>query len=221
MTSRLVGMLVVASALAACATPTPSDGPTGSEGAASQSESGQLASGAPAATPGHPYDADELLTAMRGSTRPGGVPDQLETDAIAAALAEQIWTWDGEPWAIISVGAACGESQCSVDVAGSKEGVAGADLYTFNVSVGDGTVDLVTTDLRAYPAALDASLDRVARAAGAAELGALSYAGAQWLPPPDEDRYRLAYRSGGEEGAPGVDLLLDLATGEVLELEPL
>jgi hypothetical protein len=193
MSSRPVCALLLAVSLAACATTAPSDGPSGSGAAASQrGESSLPASGGPASTPGHPYDAQALLAAMRGSTRPGGVPDQLETDAIAGALAERIWTWDGRPWGIISVGAACGESACSVDVAGSTESGAGADLYTFSVDPADGTVELVTTDLRGYPATLDAELDRVARAAGAAELGALSYAGAQWLPPPEEDRYRLA-----------------------------
>ena len=47
--------------------------------------------------PGPAFDAATLLDAMRTSRRPGGVPDQLET-AIAATLAETLWTYGGEPW---------------------------------------------------------------------------------------------------------------------------
>ncbi|HEX7197446.1 MAG TPA: hypothetical protein VF364_11515, partial [Candidatus Limnocylindria bacterium] len=47
---------------------------------------------------GRPFDAEAILAAMRDSRRPGGVPDEMQTDAIAAAVADAIWTIDGEPW---------------------------------------------------------------------------------------------------------------------------
>jgi hypothetical protein len=176
----------------------------------------------PMAQPGTPYTAADLLAAMRDSRRPGGVPEELMSEAIAGAIAEQAWTWDGVPWESISVGAACGPDACSLDLAGTPAGGAGTDLYSFTVDPGSGTVELLSTDLHGYPPALEEELDAAARAAlDADELAGLALVGARWLAPPDTDRYWLAYRSGGEEGSPGIDVLLDLASGEVLEtVEP-
>ncbi|HEX2884697.1 MAG TPA: hypothetical protein VHQ42_09000, partial [Candidatus Limnocylindria bacterium] len=44
--------------------------------------------------PGQPLDGDGVLAAMRASRRPGGVPDQLETEPIARRIAESVWTID-------------------------------------------------------------------------------------------------------------------------------
>ena len=57
----------------------------------------------------------------------------------------------------------------------------------------------------------------MARAAAGDELGDLAFVSARWLPPPDQGRFWLAYRTGGEEGAPGLDLLLDTTTGAIVE----
>lgn len=202
-------LLVVA--LTACA-PAPSVTPPGATAGSS------APAGAPA-IPGRPYDADALLTGMRESRRPGGVPDRLQTDAVAVALSRMVWTWDGRPWDMLSIGGACGPSSCTLDVAGSREGASGSDLYGFEVAA-DGAVTLVSSDLHAYDASLDERLDRVARAAAPDLTTGLTYVGASWLPPPDIGQYRLAYRTGGEEGAPGRDLLLDLASGRVVETGP-
>jgi hypothetical protein len=208
------GLLLASLALAACTEAPPSataslDQPA-TASASPEPSQGVLPSAA------QPYDAAALLAAMQNSTRPGGVPGQLETDAIAAAVAQRIWTWDGQPWDIFSVGGACGGSECSLDVAGSADGMAGTDLYSFTVMPGNAAVSLASSDLHGYPAALGAALDEIARAAAGDEIGDLAFVSARWLPPPDEGRYWLAYRSGGEEGAPGLDLLLDAATGEIV-----
>jgi hypothetical protein len=171
------------------------------------------------AQPGTPYTAAELLAAMRDSRRPGGVPDELKREAIAGAIAEQAWTWDGEPWESLSVGAACGADACSLDLAGAPSGAAGTDLYSFTIDPTSGAVELLSTDLHGYPPALEEKLDAAARAAlDSTDLDGLALVGARWLAPPDTDRYWLAYRSGGEEGSPGIDVLVDLATGDVLEV---
>jgi hypothetical protein len=205
------GGLIVALALAACAGP--GAGATASVDQPATASAGQ--SGETAA--GQPYDAATVLAAMRDSTRPGGVPDELQTDAVAAAVADQIWTWNGQPWQTLSVGGGCGPAECDLDVAGSADAAAGADLYTFTVEVAGGVVTLQSTDLHGYPAALDAELDAMARAAAGDEVGDLAFVSARWLPPPDQGRFWLAYRTGGEEGAPGLDLLLDSTTGTIVE----
>ena len=223
---RRAGIIGAALLLSACAVDaTPLASTAGEPSAPAASISAAPMSGAPSraatlAIPGRPYDADDLLAAMRDSRRPGGIPDELETDAVASALAEQLWTWDGEAWEILSVGGACGPEACNLDVAGSTEGMAGTDLYSFAIDPESGAVSLAGTDLHAHPTELEAELDAAARAAlDAAELEGLALVGARWLPPPETDRYWLAYRSGGEEGAPSLEVLLDLASGEVLEVE--
>lgn len=203
--------LVLALALAACAG-------TGPDATASLGQPATAtADPSLAAAAGQPYESAAMLAAMRDSARPGGVPDELETDSVAAAVAGLVWTWDGQPWETLSVGGACGPAECDLDVAGSADGMAGADLYTFTVDPASGDVTLQSTDLHGYPAALDAELDEMARAEAGDELDDLAFVSARWLPPPDQGRFWLVYRTGGEEGAPGVDLLLDATTGAILE----
>lgn len=165
---------------------------------------------------GQPYDGDAVLGAMRASTRPGGVPDEVETATVAQAISAELWTWSGAPWQTMSVGGACGPTECTVELAGSPSAAAGVDLYSFAVEPVDGTVTLETSDLHGYPAALDTVLDEMARASAGADLAGLAFVSARWLPPPDQGRYWLAYRTGGEEGSPGLDLLLDAASGEIV-----
>ncbi len=208
--------------LVACGGPPPSTSPLGSVEPTSAPPSGAPSRAAGTlATPGTPYTADDVLAAMRDSRRPGGVPDELETDALAGEVATALWTWNGEPWTSWSVSGSCGVESCTLDVAGSAANGAGTDLYSFDVMRDTGAVVLAATDLHGYPPDLEARLDAVARRSlDAASLEGLSLVGVRWLPPPETDRYWLAYRSGGEEGAPRLDALLDLATGEVIELDP-
>lgn len=211
--------------LAACTNQPPSVAP-GSAASSVPTAGGATASVRPSAsvaklaTPGTPYEAADVLAAMLDSRRPGGIPDELKTESVAAALAAELWTWDGEPWASWTVGGACGPQACSLDVAGSSAAGAGTDLYSFVVERGSGAVTLAGTDLHGYPQDLETTLDAIARRAlEPADLTGLSLVAARWLPPPQTDRYWLAYRSGGEEGAPRLDVLVDLATGEAAVLE--
>jgi hypothetical protein len=207
--------------LAACGGPVPSAAPLASVDASRAAPSG-APSGATGslATPGTPYAADDVLAAMRDSRRPGGVPDELETDALAEEVAAALWTWNGEPWTSWSIAGSCGPESCTLDVAGSPADGAGTDLYSFDVSRDAGAVSLAGTDLHGYPPDLEARLDAAARQSlAAASLEGLSLVSVRWLPPPETDRYWLVYRSGGEEGAPRLDALLDLATGEIIEVD--
>jgi hypothetical protein len=210
-----------ASAPATSPTPAPSEAPETrtAPGNPSAIASPGLDEPLPAVSPGRPYDAQAVLAAMRASARPGGVPDQLETDAVAAAVAEQLWTWDGRPYPLLQAGGACGPQACSLELAGAPRGAAGADLYVFSVLPASSTVRLEAADLHGYPARLDRQLDAlVRRRLPAADLAGLALAAASWQPPPDETVMVAAYRSGGEEGAPAVDVVVDLASEEVLEL---
>ncbi len=202
--------------LAACSgMPSPSapatDDAPGSVGASSV-PSAAASAGAAAGEPGRPFDAGEILAAMRDSGRPGGVPEPLQTDAIASALAEQIWTLDGRPWTSIVAGGSCGSDACTLELSGAGPDATGEDVWVFDVDPNDGSVRLATADLHGVPSTLAASLDEVARAADEEELlEDLIVTSVRWLPPPDDGRFVLAYRSGDEEGSCMRDVTVDAA----------
>lgn len=208
--ARLVAALAIL--LAACTTVTPP--PLPSRATTTRSPNAPIV----APVPGRPYDGDALLAAMRASRRPGGVPDELEMPAVAADLAAGLWTWNGNPYPVLVVGGACGPQRCTVEVSGTPVAAAGADLYVYRVDRATQRVTLEGTDLRGYPTALDPVIDRIVRdALDPALLDGLALAGAAWQLPPATGQLWAAYRSGGEEGSSGVDVLIDLAGAAVLE----
>jgi hypothetical protein len=178
-----------------------------------------LATAAALPTPGRPFDADDILLAMHQSRRPGGVPDELETAAIANAVADDVWTYDGEPWLEIVAGGSCGADACTLDVAGAPDGTLGEDLYTFNVMPSTGTVELVSADLRGLPASILDDLDLMARRGLDDPGSVVELLSATWLLPPDDGRFILAYRSGGEEGSCMLNVTLDAASEQVVSQE--
>jgi hypothetical protein len=200
-------------------TPMPTTTPT--QGA----DATPAASASPSATPdlvpepGRPFDAADVLVAMRESRRPGGVPAELQTDEIADAVAEQVWTFDGEPWTDLVIGGSCGPETCTLEVAGRPDGALGEDLYVFSVTPSTRTVVLVSADLLGVPENLLDDLDATARAGVDQPLEGLSLLGVRWLPPPDAGQYALAYRPGGEEGSCGLDVVLDAASETVVSAD--
>ena len=171
--------------------------------------------------PGRPYGADDVLEAMRDSRRPGGVPAELQERGIAADVADQLWTLDGEPWDAIAAGGACSPSACTLELSGSTDASEGEDVWRFTVDLTSGAVEVVNADLHAVPNEVAVALDRMARALDEEGLlDDLLYTSVRWLPPPAEDRFRLAYRSGNEEESCSVDLELDAAAGRITEVEP-
>jgi len=176
---------------------------------------------APSWTPieaGHPFDAETILTAMRESRRPGGVPDGIETPAIAADIAGAIWTFGGEPWSTMSIGGSCGPSTCTLDVSGSRPGELGEDVWTFSVEPASGQVSVIDSQLASVPPDVVELAALAVRASGlGAQVADLAIGSVSWLPPPD-GRLVLAYRSGDEEGSCQRDVSVDMTSGSV-ELE--
>lgn len=169
--------------------------------------------------PGQPWDGATLLEEMRSSTRPGGVPTEVQTPAVADAIARTVWTVDGRPWETIAIGGFCGTATCTLDLAGAHLGRAGEDLWTVEVDLATGGVDPVVTDVRSLPWDLVDELDVLARSLDDdGDLGPMVLASTRWLPPPAEPgRFVLSYRSGGEEGSCSRDVLLDADDGEIVE----
>jgi hypothetical protein len=203
--------VVAPALLVACASTSPS--PT-----ALRSDS-PIASVGVVPEPGRPYGAEDILVAMRESRRPDGVPDEIETDAIAAAVAEHIYTFDGEPWSAVVAGGSCGPETCTLEVGGTPDGALGEDLYAFSVTPSTGGVELGSADLRGLPADILVDLDAMARAGLADPPADLALLSASWLPPPDAGVFELAYRSGGEEGSCALNVTLDATTERVISQE--
>jgi hypothetical protein len=223
MTRRALAFATCAVVLGACADGVPS--PSASEVAPSATPSA-IQSAQPSATPatlalpvpGRPYDASTVLAAMRDSRRPGGVPDALETDAVASALADAIWTLDGRPWATVAAGGSCGPETCTLEVSGAGAGAEADDLWVIDVEPGTSAVRVASAELRSLPAGLAADLDGLVRSlVDPAALDGLFVTSVRWIPPPAEGRFVLSYRSGGEEGSScGTDLTVAALVPEIV-----
>jgi len=160
--------------------------------------------------PGQPYGGAEILEAMHVSRRPGGVPDVIETAAVADAIAEALWTFDGQPWDASAVGGSCGPVTCSVEVVGTRADAEGQDLWVFDVGIETGEVTLASRDLAAIPSALVDDLDALTQSLGPDDaLAGLPLTTVRWMPPPDDGTFQLAYRAGDEEGSCEADVVLD------------
>lgn len=167
---------------------------------------------------GRPLDVAAVLEAMRTSPRPDGVPDQLETPEIARAVADSIWTFDGQPWTAMVASGSCGSATCLLEIAGSRAGAAGEDLWVFAVDPATSRVDVSTAEVNAIPTRAYDRLDAAARAvAPAGLLEGLTLANVAWTPPPAPNRYRLSYRSGGEEGSCAIEVVIDGQSGRLVE----
>lgn len=169
--------------------------------------------------PGTPWDGAALLDEMRRSTRPGGVPDEVQTPSLAEAIAAEVWTVDGATWDTIAIGGFCGTSTCTIDLAGAHLGRAGEDLWTVEIDLASGDVEPIVADVRSLPWDLVDELDGLARSLDdGGDLASMMLTTARWLPPPAEPgRFVLSYRSGGEEGSCAREVLLDAAAGVVVE----
>ena len=225
MRHRRLGIAVVALTLAACASPPPPSEAGASPSSAalpSQGASGIIGDpGNPLGLgpPDRPFDADAILAAMRDSRRPGGVPQELQTQEVTAAVADAIWTLDGDPWETISAAGSCESSTCNLELAGATQGAAGEDVWVLSVVPDSAQVDVVTADLHGVPSATVDALDQLARGAeGGGALAEMLLTSVRWQPPPDDDRFVLAYRSGDEEESCSIDVELDVAGETVTEV---
>jgi hypothetical protein len=211
-----------APALPTTAPPTPSSTVQGGSESPSPSidasPSSRLIPGIALPQPGQPFAAATMFDAMRTSRRPGGVPDQLETNAIAAAVANAIWTYAGEPWTTIATGGSCGAETCTLEVAGTRPNSLGEDLWVFEIVPGTGALTVASANLSALPTEIVDPLDGLARMLfRPGRLDGLALASVRWLPPPSGGEFILSYRSGGEEGSCGADVTLDAVLPEIVE----
>lgn len=225
MTGGVRPLLVLATlvALGGCSggvpTTTPTDpSPTPIPSEAATASASPTASGIVLPEPGRPFDADMILAAMETSRRPGGVPDELQTEAVAAEVASAIWTIDGRPWDRISIGGSCAADRCSLEVAGAHPGAEGEDAWVFDVVPADEAVVVDSVTLRSLPASLTGALDAAVRTAHPApDARGLLLTALRWQPPPaDSGRFELSYRTGNETGC-ALEIVFDAEAATVVE----
>lgn len=214
---RASGGLLAAALLLGCGGPDPElrstpGGPPSAAATASPSASAL----ADLPTPGRPLDAAVVLAAMRASRRPGGVPGELQTEAIAARVAEAVWTIDGQAWDVATAGGTCGPQVCTLELQGARDGATGTDAWAFAVDPATGSVEVVQHTLAALPAELVTELDLLARGDGS--LGELVLASTRWLGPEDPERFVLSYRGGDEEESCSADVSVDAAAGLIVDV---
>lgn len=221
MTRPALTLLVLVVITVACATPPPpepsaSDPAPGTEDPTATPSATASPGSSPSDEPGPgtsldtPFTPEDILDAMRGSRRPGGVPDVLETEAIAAAVADAIWTFDGDAWETVSAGGSCGPSTCTLEIAGVPAGAVAEDLWVFEVDPATSDVRVADATLRGLAPAVVALAEGIASTKGAAPGPDALLVSARWLPPPDDGLVVLSYRTGAESGACGVDVTVDL-----------
>jgi hypothetical protein len=217
---RHLGAFAIVLALAACSGQPPPPASM-ADGSSDQLPSGIVGDpGNPLGLgpPGRPFDAAAILDAMRDSRRPGGVPEELQTEEVAAAVADTIWTLTGEPWEAISAAGSC-ETTCTLELAGGSTGSAGEDVWVLSVVPEDAQVEVLTADLHNVPSETVDALDQLARdAEGGGAVADMLLASVRWQPPPDDARFVLAYRSGNEEESCSIDVELDVETETVTEV---
>lgn len=219
---RLAAGLATAVLAAACQTAGP-DGsaqPPGSSGTPGSFPSPSASARAALFEPGRPFDAADVLAAMRASRRPGGVPAEIRTEEVAAAVADEIWTIDGAPWQAMTVGGSCGPEACMLEVSGAAAGAVGEDVWVFRVDADSADVAVEAADLHSVPERLAAELDGIARSLAPDAVADVSMLTAvRWSPPPAEDLFTLSYRAGDEEGSCAVEVELDAAAPALREVE--
>lgn len=160
--------------------------------------------------PARPFDAAGLLSVLLASQRPDGVPAEALEAPVVAALADAIWSFEGDPWVTADAGGSCGPDTCLLELAGTRPGYAGDDLWVFEIDRATSSVQLTSATLQGVPTELTAELDALAREIMPRTVleGAL-LTGVRWLPPPDAGSFVLSYRTGGDDGSCLVELTLD------------
>jgi len=169
--------------------------------------------------PGRPFDADAIRAILDASRRPDPVPAEAYAPAVLAALAEAIWTIDGRPWQTADAGGTCGERTCHLELAGTREGSLADDLWVVEIDRATMAVEVVSTVLGAVPAELGRELDGLARdIVPGSTLGDAVLTGVRWLAPPDAGQFVLGYRTAGGSNGCGIDVTLDAATADLIDL---
>lgn len=174
---------------------------------------------------GRPYTQDMIAgaLAMTSSIR---LPQPLKSEFIAAAFADRVWTYDGQPYRELFFSGSCSDdgSMCHVSLealpafAPDREA---SDHYWFDVDVRSGPIVISEGHvLRGYPAEAASGIDDLARSLVPAErLAGTRLTSVAWELPPPENAFVLIYRLGDLEGSRQTTVTIDLDAKKVLSIE--
>lgn len=157
-----------------------------------------------------------MRSILEASRRPDGIPGEAFAPDVLAALADTIWTFDGRPWQTADASGTCGSETCQLEVAGTRDGRAGDDLWVLQIDRGSGALAVTSAVLQSIPDDDVTAIDRLARdiiTAGALDDAVLT--GARWLPPPEAGHFILSYRSSEAAGGCGLEVVIDAIAPEV------
>ena len=154
------------------------------------------------------------------------LPDKLKSEFIAAAFADRVWTYDGQPYREMRFSGSCSddESTCQASMLGLPAYAPdrrASDHYWFSVDFRSGPiVNGEGHALRGFPAEAASGIDDLARSLVPAErlAGAhLIFVG--WEVPPPEGSFTLIYRLGDLEGSRLTTVTIDLAGRKLLSIQ--
>ena len=174
---------------------------------------------------GRPYTPDMIAgaLAMTSSIR---LPYPLKSEFVAAAFADRIWTYDGQPYRETLFSGSCSDdgSTCHVSLealpafAPDREA---SDHYWFDIEVRSNPI--VTGEghvLRGYPAEAASGIDDLVRSLVPAErLAGTRLTSVAWELAPPENAFVVIYRLGDLEGSRQTTVTIDLDAKKVLSIE--
>lgn len=176
---------------------------------------------------GRPYTAEMIAVELLDVSY--DFPPELQTEFIAAALADRIWTHDGRPYREVWITGSCNDGdrrQCDLTVSGlpafapTRER---EDDYFFAVDLGSGMIRPTTEPGgRGLPPELVPQIEALARALDTdGRLEGMQLRNVRWLPPPPDDAYMLDFGNGGLEGDPRTLVTLDRPNERIISMEGL
>ena len=172
---------------------------------------------------GRPYTPEMMVAELMDV--PYNFPRELQTDFVAAALADRIWTFDGRPYRELSISGSCDEGglgRCDLSVSGLPAFAPNRetnDHYYFSVNVQSAVVIPGASGLEAYPPELGPEVDALVRSLDTErQLQKQGLRGVEWALPPPDDAFRLVY-GGDNEGDLMIYVTLDRANRQILSLE--
>jgi len=178
----------------------------------------------PVATPGadlagRPYDGAAVLALMRAQGLPAIDPALLD-EGVAAAVADNLWTYDGQPYRRLIFEGRCEGAGCALGVTGLPTFASDAtfaDAYRWMIEPGAAALRTEGgwPSLSGYPHELDPELEAEARALAGGDLDDLQLSSIRWLPDAEDRLFELQFDDGLDQ-ASVVYLLLN-RTDQTLE----
>lgn len=182
---------------------------------------------------GRPYSAGEIAALLQEAitARPWAFAPELRApavmDAVARAVADGVFTFDGRPYQRVSFGASCSQppDHCDLTMTGVPVFTGdpeATDRYWWTVAPAGPLVTAADHGLRGFPAGLAAGLDALARSLDTGgRFRDLPLEVVEWELPPPDDAWVLRYSLGTGEGDPLFFVTLDRRAQRIVSIREL